>query len=111
MFGSTPSGSHKSYSYYITHTKLNDLTLRIQTHIADFQILNWLSGITIDPENIPTIREIYQNEIHKLTSENKEENLSQLKRKMLIFKKEEANLGRLLITSNISEATYGKLRS
>lgn len=111
LFGSTPSGSNKSYSYYITHTKLNGPVLRLQAQIVDDQIPGWLQGITIDPEISPSIRDIYQSEIRKLTAEDKEETLDQLKRKHLLLKEEEANLGRLLITGKMSEETYDKLRA
>jgi len=114
MFGSTPSGKCKSYAYYLTHTKIEERKLRIQTKLVDTQIPGWpgwLDGITIDPETIPGIREIYQNEIRKLTSENKAETINQMKRTLLILKEEEANLGRLLITGKISEEAYDKLRS
>jgi hypothetical protein len=111
MFGSTPSGSHKSYSYYITHTKLNGQVLRLRTEVVDKQIPKWLSGITIDPEIIPIIREIYQTEIRSITAENKEETLNQLKRQLTLLKEEEGNLGRLFMTSKISEETYDKLHA
>jgi len=111
MFGSTPSGKCKSYAYYLTHTKIEERKLRIQTKLVDLQIPGWLKGITIDPETIPRIREVYQNEIRKLTSENKAETIKQLKRTLLILKEEEDNLGRLLITGKISKEAYDKLRS
>ena len=110
MFGSTPSSSHKSYAYYITHANLAGNKLRLQTSIVDGQIDDWLGGITINPDLIPTIREVYQKEIRQVTTDNKEENLDQLKRKLLHVKEEEANLGRLLITNKMSEETYDKLR-
>ena len=111
MFGSTPSGSHKSYAYYITHTEINGSTLRIQTSAVDSQIVNWLRRITINPELIPKIREVYQKEIRQVTTDNKEESVDRLKRKLLHLQEEEAKLGRLLITSKMSEETYDKLRS
>jgi hypothetical protein len=109
MFGSTPSGSHKSYSYYITHTKLNGQTLRLRTEVLDEQIPKWLSGFTIDPEIIPIIREVYQTEIRSITGENKEGTLEQLKRQLTLLKEEEGNLGRIFMTNKISEETYDKL--
>jgi site-specific DNA recombinase len=111
MFGSTPSGKNKSYSYYLTHSKLEGRKLRIKTKVADDQISDWLNGITIDSKITPEIRKIYQNEIRKLTSENKEVTIDQLKRRLLLLNEEEANLGRLLITGKISEKAYDKLRS
>jgi hypothetical protein len=110
MYGSTPSGSHKSYSYYLTHTELNGGIFRLPTKRIDDLIPAWLEGITIEPEIIPSIREIYQKEIRKLTVENKEDNLAQLKRKLLLLKDEESDLGRLLITGKISKEAYDKLR-
>ena len=110
MFGSTPSGKRKSYSYYLTHTKIADRKFRIQTNFVDAQFPDWLSGITIDSDVVSEIRKIYQTEIQKVTSKDKEETLYQLKRKLHLLKKEEANLGRLLITGKISEEAYDKLR-
>ncbi|MBL6983787.1 MAG: recombinase family protein [Anaerolineales bacterium] len=111
MFGSTPSGKNKSYSYYLTHSKVEGRKFRIQAKLVDTHIPDWLNGITIDPEIIPEIRKIYQNEIRKVTSDNKEETIEQLKRKLLLLNEEETNLGRLLITSKISEKAYNKLRA
>jgi len=110
MFGSTPSGSHKSYSYYITHTELSGQIFRLRTQVVDDQMPSWLQGITIDPVIIPSIRKIYQEEINMLTLADKEDTLEQLKRNLILLKDEEANLGRLLITGKMSEETYDKLR-
>ena len=111
MFGSTPSGKSKSYSYCLTHSKVEGRKFWIQARLVDTHIPDWLSGITIDSEIVPEIRKIYQNEIRKVTSENKEETIDQLKRKLLLLKEEESNLGRLLITGKISEEAYDKLRA
>jgi len=111
MFGSTPSGKNKSYSYYLTHAKLEGRKFRISAKLIDRTIPNWLNGIAIKPEIVPKIQKIYQNEIRKATSDNKEETIDQLKRKLFLLKEEEANLGRLLITGKISEEAYDKLRT
>jgi len=79
--------------------------------VVDTQIPAWLKGISIDNATIPSLREIYEKEIKKATSEDREESIEQLKRKYLLLKEEEANLGRLLITGNMSEETINKLRS
>lgn len=79
MYGSTPSGQFQSYSYYVTHTKIEGHKLHIPISDVDEQIPNWLAGIAISPELIPTIREIYQNQIKRITLDEKAKMLLQLK--------------------------------
>ncbi|MBT4305002.1 MAG: recombinase family protein [Chloroflexi bacterium] len=111
MFGSTPSGHSKSYSYYITHGKVENRKLRIPTTIVNMKITDWLSGITINHKLVPQIQKTYQSEIKALTSESKEVPLDQLQRKFQILKGEETKLGRAFISGKISEEAYDQLRA
>ena len=110
MYGSTPSGRNKSVAYYLTHAKIDGKSFRARTEVIVRQIPEWLSGITISKSLVPVIRELYQQQIKTAALSDKEENLTQLKRKLKIFKQEEANLGRLVITEKISEEVYDRLR-
>ena len=111
MFGSTPSGKLKSYSFYITHHKFESRKFRIPTDYVDENISAWFCGISIDAENIVPIQKIYQREIRAVTSENKEVSLDQLRRKFQILKEEETKFGRAFITGKISDEAYDELRS
>lgn len=44
MFGSTPSGKCKSYSYYLTHTKIEGCKFRIQTKFVDAHPSYYIHG-------------------------------------------------------------------
>jgi len=111
MFGSTPSGELKSYSYYLTHRKFDGQKFRIPTKVVDMRIPDWLCGISIDAANVAAIQKTYQCEIKAVTSENKEVSLDQLRRKYQILKEEEIKLGRAFITGKISEEAYDNLRA
>ena len=110
MYGSTPSGQFKSYSYYLSHSKFDGHKLRIPVEVVDDKIPGWLSAITIDPEQVAPIQKIYKNEIKSVTSENKEVPLEQLRRQLQVLKAEETKLGRALITGKLSEEAYEELR-
>jgi len=110
MYGSTPKGRTHSYSYYITHSKINGSKLHIPCKEVDEKIEDFLAGINIEPELIPEIRKAYKFEIKSSTSEERETRLTELKRQLAQLREEEARLGRLLITNMISEETYFQLR-
>ena len=110
MYGSTPTGRTLSYSYYITNVKLREQILHVPTNDVDEQIPNMLAGIAVDPELIPSIREIYQNQIKRITQDDKAEMLIQLKQKLSSLKEEEARLARLYISGKMSEQIYDQLR-
>ncbi|MDR3576141.1 MAG: recombinase family protein [Anaerolineaceae bacterium] len=111
LYGTTPTGRSKSYSYYATQTKgTNEKNLHVPCGIVDNQIPDWLSGIMVDHQLIPAIREIYKNQVKQATQEDREVKLSDLKRRISLLREEEARLGRLLITGKISETTFDQLR-
>ncbi len=111
MFGSTPSGEFKSYSYYLTHVKFRGQKFRLPTKQIDAQIPGWLNSITIQTDDIPTIQEVYNREIKAVTSGNKEVSLEQMHAKFQALKAEETKLGRAFITGKLSEEAYEELRS
>ncbi len=111
MYGSTPSGRSQSYAYYITHAKPEDKKLHVPCETVDAQIPDWLRGIAVDAAFIPGIRNIYEREVRKVTTSDRDTKLSGLNRQLSQLKEEEARLGRLFITSKISEEVYGQLRT
>jgi hypothetical protein len=111
MFGSTPSGHSQSYSYYITHSKPEGKTIRIGTKSIDEQINSWLSGISVEPDLRPAIRETYQTEIKKVTQDDHEKTLAQLERRMSELQEEETRIARMMVTGSISEEAYKQLRA
>lgn len=111
MYGSTPSGRYQSYSYYITHSKVDGQALYIQCNVIDKQIPQWLQGMAVNPELIPSIREVYKTEIQQATTTDKGERLTELRKQCTQMKEEEARLGRLYITSKITEDAYEQLHS
>jgi hypothetical protein len=110
MYGSTPSGRYQSYSYYITHAKPNGKAIRLKTNDIDEQIPDWLTGITISNDLVPVIQKIYRQEIKKLTQDDREESIVQLKKKLTELREEEALLARLAITGNLTQDAYEYLR-
>jgi len=111
MYGSTPSGRNQSYSYYITHFDVEGCKLRIPTDVLHSQVPKLLESISIDPDLVPTSREVYQKQLKKISKGDQADLLEQLKRKQATLKEEEARLGRLIISGKITEETYDQLRS
>jgi len=109
LYGSTPSGKTKSFSYYITKAKIQGKKLRFPCKRIDHQIPEWINQITVDPERLSDIQEIYQTEINKTKKEDWKTKPIELKRKKSLLKDEEARLGRLFITGKMSEETYDLL--
>jgi DNA invertase Pin-like site-specific DNA recombinase len=110
MFGSTPSGCTRSYSYYITHAEVSGKKVHIPCQIVDAQILDWIRSVAIDPARVPLIQKVYQSKIKRITHEDRDETIVGLKRQLIRLKDEESRLGRLLITNKISEEAYDQLR-
>ena len=111
LYGSTPSGRYQSYSYYITLTQVDGKKLHIPCNVIEEQIPGWLAGISVNPELIPTIKEIYRTEIQSQSTEGKGNILSDLRKQTTELKEEEARLGRLYITGKITEKAYEQLHS
>lgn len=110
MYGSTPSGSSSSFSYYRTHAEIDGKRLRLATSVIDDQIPEWLKGIAVEPELGPAIREVYQAEIKNKTQDDKSGKLQTLRRKLGSLEHEEARLVRLFMSGKINEETYDQLR-
>jgi hypothetical protein len=110
MYGSKPTGLYQSYSYFITHAKVNEQKVHIPTSKINKKIPGWLAGIAVNPELIPALREIYKNQMKRITQDDKEGMLLQVKQKLASPNEEEARLGRLYISGKISEQTYDQLR-
>jgi len=111
MYGSTPTGRNNSDSYYITHAKLNGRGVRLRTSIPDEQIEALLAGIRINPKLTSGIRHSYQTQIKHTTQDDHTKTLDSLKRRFSALKEEEARLGRLYMTGQISEDVYGQLHA
>jgi hypothetical protein len=111
MYGSTPTGKYKSYSYYITHARINGEKLYIPCRIVDAQVPDWLGGISVQPDLVPKIKEVYTREIQQISDSDRESRLTELKRQITLLKEEETRLGRLYITGKITEEAYEKLHS
>ena len=110
MYCSTPTGRSQSYAYYITQTKPAGKSIHIPCDLVDEKIPEWLAGIAVSPELIPSIRDVYIRQVKQI-SENKTENkLSEVMRRHAMLKEEEARLARLLVTGKITQETYDKLR-
>ena len=110
LYGSTPSGRSNRYSYYVTKSKLSGKKIRIRCSLVDDQIPDWLGGITIDPELLHSVSQVYQEDVAEVTEKGRDAKLSDLRRKISRLKEEEAKIARLLILSKVSEDTYNNLR-
>jgi len=111
MYGSTPSGRYQSYSYYVTHAKPGGKTVRFKSNDIDRKIHGWLEGVIIPEDIVLDLRKTYQAEIKKHTQDDREESLSQLKRKHSELREEETRLARLVITGNLTQDAYEQLRN
>jgi len=110
MYGSTPSGRLQSYAYYRTNPRPNGKTVRISCKVVDAQIAGLLQSITVAPEDVPRIREVYRSHITQVTDSDRRAKKEKLSRRVSQLREEEAYLARLLIKGKISEETYDRLR-
>jgi len=109
FYGSTPSGKTKSFSYYLTQAKIQGKKVRIPCKVIDDQIPEWIGSLTVDPDLIQPIRDIYKSQIQNTKQIDWEAKIIDIKRKISGLKEEEARLGRLYITGKMSEETYDRL--
>jgi hypothetical protein len=63
------------------------------------------------PELIPSIRQLYQEQVKQVTGNNRKSKIAELKRQLAQLRDEEARLGRLVIMNKITEDTYDRLRA
>jgi DNA invertase Pin-like site-specific DNA recombinase len=109
LYGSTPTGRSRSYSYYNTLAEPDGYKHLFRTELVDKQIPGWIKRIAVNPELIPDVREVYKSQIKKLTHDDKAERINQLRRRIIILNEEEARLGRLVVSNKISESAYDQL--
>jgi DNA invertase Pin-like site-specific DNA recombinase len=110
MYGSTPTGSKCSISYYRTHVNVNGKRLRLSTPLVDDQVTVLINHIAIEPDFMQEIRDAYQADIKKKTQDDKSGNLENLRKRLASLENEEARLARLFMAGKINEATYDQLR-
>ncbi len=110
MYGSTLTGKTRSCSYYITHTKVEGKNIHIPCQVVDEQMPVFIKSIMIDPAKERAIQKLYQAEIRKITHDDRDESIANLRQQLSRLKDEETHLGRLVITSKISEEAYDQLR-
>ncbi len=111
MYGSTPTGREISYAYYITHAKPNGKQIRIPCSAIEDRIPGWLQGISVDPEHLPAIRELYQGHLKQVTAADLKVRLAELQRHTAQLRQEEARLARLFLVEKLSEEVYDQLRA
>ena len=101
----------RMYAYYTTQVKPGGKDVNIQCEDVDQQIPAWLAGIAIDPQRLPAIREEYLSQVTKFHDPDREDQTKKIQGQLSQLRSEEAHLGRLFITSKMSEETYNQLRS
>jgi hypothetical protein len=111
MYGTTPSGRSKSYSYYMTQAKPNGSKIHIPCAKVDGQIAEMLRGIVVDPELAPKIKEVYRAHVEQVTDDDRQEKMAGIKQRLQKLREEEAHLGRLVVTGKISEKTFDQLHA
>lgn len=110
MAGSSPKTRLRMYAYYTTQSKPGGRDIHVACADVDDQISDWLTGISVSQDRIPLIREEYRTQITKFKEKDLEVQTKKIRAQLDDLKKEEARLGRLFITSKISEEVYNQLR-
>jgi len=111
MYCSTPSGRNQRYAYYLTHAKPNGRKVRVPCAVVDGQVPDWLGGVTVDSDLLPTIRDVYQAEVSEVTQSDQAARMADVERRLAQLRDEEAHLVRLRITGHISQETYDRVRA
>ena len=110
FYGTTPSGRSKQYSYYMSQAKLNGKKIHIPCNVIEEQIPEWLQGIIVNSDLVPTIQKMYRTQVQQVTDGDREEKSGEINQRLAKLREEEAHLGRLLITGKISEESFDRLR-
>ena len=105
MYGSTPSGWSKSYSYYVTHVPLGDKVLHLPTATIDDQIPAWLEGVIVSYDLIPALRDTYEKEVKQSAKGNKADELERLNQKFSALA-DEAGMNPSLVRQYTSGKKY-----
>ena len=111
MTGSSPKTYLRMYPYYSTQSKPGGKDINIQCINVDQQIPSWLSRITVNSQRLPAIREEYRLQVASFNGPGREDQAKKIKAQLAQLQGEEARLGRLFISSKISEETYTQLRT
>ncbi len=111
LYGTTPSGRYKSYSYYMTRTRVHGSKLHIPCEVIDSQVEPWLLGVRVDPDLLPEIREVYRSQVAKVTEKDLSAKATELRRRMSQLREEEAKLARLYISGKMTEESYDQVRA
>ena len=110
MFGTSPTGRSKTYSYYMTRVKINGAKIHIPCEMIDSQILSWLTNIRIPKKLMPHIKTLYHQHIEQLSSPGRDEQIAKLTEQIKQLRTEEADLGRMVLHRRISQEAYDQLR-
>lgn len=110
LYGSTPSGRYKTYSYYMTQTRVNGTKLHIPCDEVDCQVTDWLDGVSVDHTLVPELRQVYRAQIAKVTDTDRTTKASELRRRMSQLKEAESKLVRLYLDGKVTEDIYDQMR-
>jgi hypothetical protein len=110
LYGSTPRGHTQIYSYYYTQAKPNGKKVHIPCHVVDDQIPDFLRSISVEPDLLTGIRDVYEDQIKVVKQDDHDNKLRELKRRRTLLMEEESRLARLFITGKLEERTYDQLR-
>lgn len=110
LYGSTPTGRSRSYSYYITKVKLNGNIIRIPLEIIEAQIPTWLAQLYIPAEQVTALRRAYHAHVDELAGPSAQEQLKSLEEAVKLLEADETRLVRLLLQRRLTDKAYDELR-
>ncbi len=111
MYGSTPTGNTRSYSYYVTSRPLNGAQPHMQCDLLEAQIPALLHDLHISPTHLPGIRALYGEQISRFKGPNMKERLVELRERIERLHTEEAALARLYAQGKLSDSNYDILHA
>jgi DNA invertase Pin-like site-specific DNA recombinase len=110
LHGSTLTGRSRKYGYYETRANCGGKKRRVRDEFVERNLSSWLQHIGICPKQIPAVRTLYQQHVAELNGASHKRSLDELGRRIQALEAQEVDLGRLLLTGNISEEAYNLLR-
>jgi hypothetical protein len=109
MYGSTPTGNTRSYSYYVTARPVHGAQPHLHCDQIENQIPDLLHGLYIPPKHLAAIRALYCDQIVRFKGPNLQERLAELHGLIERLHTEEAALARLYAQGKLSDGNYDAL--
>lgn len=111
LYVTTSKGHSAWYKYYYTQARpRGGKQIHIACETVDVQIPSLLEGLTVDSSLLPKIRRYYEQQINSSAHASRKDQLEDVRNRLNTLRSQELQLGRMVLTGQISEEAYKQLR-